>query len=197
MSTQVTQSTAANIQVILSKASLAVTGLTFADVTCEFSKAGGAFAAKTLDGTNFTEIGNGVYTITFTAAELDTLGSFTIVVTGATIDQYTLFAEVVAADTVTSTASLETCVVSGHVANALGLPEVGASVSARVIGLPSIEQSVAAVTDDLVTVTTNANGEFFITLIRLADVEVFIPAANYRKRLVVPNEASVKLFDIP
>lgn len=197
MSQQVTQGVASDIQVILSKDDVAVTGLTFADVTAEISKAGGAFAAKTLDGTNFNEVGNGVYRITFTTADLDTLGAFTIVVTGADIDQSTTIASVVAASQATTAVSLETCVISGHVHDALGNPVLGASVSARAVGLPSIEQSQSAVTNDLVSVKTNSNGEFFLTLVRLADVEVFIPAANYRKRLVVPNQASAQLFEIP
>ena len=151
----------------------------------------------TLTALNFVEVGLGVYTLTLAASDVDTLGTLSIVTTGAGIDQNTAFVEVVAASQATTTVSLETCVINGHVYDSTGLPKVGASVNARVVGLPSIEQSQAAVTDDLVTALTNANGEFFLSLVRLADVEITIPEANYRRRLVVPNEASAALFEIP
>lgn len=194
---QVTQNAAADVVVLFSLASVPVTGLTFSNVTAQYMKEGDvSFSAFTLDGTNFTEIGNGVYTIQFTASELDTVGAFTVVVTGATIDQSTTIVTVLAATQATTTSSVQTCLISGHVFNASGKPEVGAAVFASVIGLPSVEQNAAVVTDERVTVTTNTNGEFFLTLVRLADVEVSIPTANYRRRLVVPNTTSALLFDI-
>jgi hypothetical protein len=196
MSKQVTQSVAVDIPIILTLANVAVTGLTDADVTAQIRKEGGAFAAKALTGSNFVEVGNGIYDFTLDATDVDTLGSLTIVITGAGIDQSTTIIEVVAASVATSVVSLQTCVISGHVHDATGQPVPGASVSARVVGLPSIEQSQAAVTDDLVTAKTNSNGEFFITLVRLADVEIFISASNFRRRLVVPNQASAQLFAI-
>jgi hypothetical protein len=194
---QLTHNVSDSVLVVLSLDDVAVTGLTFADVTAQFRKDTGSFAAKALTALNFIEQGNGVYEIIFTAAELNTVGTFTVVVTGVDIDQSTTIAQVVPADEVSSSVSLQTCVVTGHVTLPTGAPFVGAAVSARIIGMPSIEQSQAVVTDDLVTAQTNENGEFFLTLIRLADVEVFIPVANYRKRLVVPNAASAELFDIP
>lgn len=197
MSQQVVQNIADDVLVILTLSNVAITGLAFGDVTAEISKDGGAFASKTLDGTNFTEVGNGVYAITLSATDVDTLGPLVIVVNGAGIDQSTTIVNVVAAAEATTSVSLQTCVVSGHVHSVNGTPIVGAAVSARVIGLPSIEQSASAVTDDLVTAKTNSNGEFFLELVRLADVEVFIPNANYRRRLVVPNQASAVLFNVP
>lgn len=177
--------------------SAAVTGLTDADVTCLYRKEGaGTFTSKTLDGSNFVEIGNGVYTVTFTEAELDTIGPFVIVITGADIDQSTTLIQVFAAEDDLTNVSLDTCVISGHVFDVAGKPVKNVAVSCKVLGLPSIEQSVAAVTNTLLSAKTAENGEFFIEVVRLADVEFYIPAVNYRRRLVVPNTASINLFDI-
>ena len=61
------------------------------------------------------------------------------------------------------------------------------------IASPTIENSVA-LTRDLVSVTTDSNGEFFLELVRLTEVEIFIPTVNYRRQLTVPNSASANLF---
>jgi len=196
MSQKVTQNVTALVQVLLSKDNAGVTGLTDTDVTCQFSKNNSAFAAKILTGV-FTEVGLGVYTISFSAADLDTVGPLTVVVTGATTDQSTTQVQVVAADETPTTVSLQTCTLTGHVAALDGQPLSGVAVSARVLGRPSVEQNAAVMDDGLVTATTDGNGQFFLTLVRLADVEVFIPAANFRRRIVVPNQASADLFEVP
>jgi len=194
---QVTQNIADDIIVLLTNGSVAVTGLTFSDVTAQFRKEGGAFQSKTLTALNFTEVGNGFYEIDFTASELNTLGQFLVVVDGVAIDQSNTMVEVVGSSQPTTSTSLSTCVVYGHLFDAGGDPLVGAAVSARPVGLPAIEQSAAAISDDLVTAVTDSNGEFFLTLIRLADMEVFIPAVGLRKRIVVPNASTARLYDIP
>ena len=195
MSQQLTQNVAAAVVVLLSKTGAAVEGLIFSDVTCQFRKEGAAgFTAKVLTALNFTEIGEGVYTIGFTTAELDTVGSFTVVVQGADIDQSTTVAQVVAPSVVTTPITIQTCTLTGHVVDAKGQPMPDVAVSAHVLGQPSIEQHAAAVTEEHISSRTDSNGQFFITLIRLADVEVMIPAVNYRRRVVVPNQASANLF---
>jgi len=195
MSQQVTVSVASDVIVIFTTGgSTPVTGQTFSDVTCTFRKNGGSFVAKTLDGTNFAEVGNGTYEITFTAVELDTVGDFTVVCTGAAIDQSTTIIQIVAATQATTPVSLQTCIINGHVNNLNGTPVPNVSVTALVLGQPSIEQSQAVMTENEVAAQTNANGEFFLTLVRLADVEVFIPETNFRRRFVVPNQVSANLF---
>lgn len=196
MSQQVQQNVASSIIVLLSKTSLPVTGLVFSDVTASFRKEGGVFAAKTLTALNFHDRGSGVYEIDFTTAELNTVGSLTVVVQGLLIDQSTTVAEVVAAGSIVpgTEVAIQTCVLTGHVTNLSGVPQANVAVSAEVLGMPSIEQSQAAIINEVVATKTDANGQFFLELARLADVEIFIPAVNYRRRLVVPNTASANLF---
>jgi len=43
-------------------------------------------------------------------------------------------------------------------------------------------------------VETDQNGAFYITLLRGAVVEFFIPRINYRRQLTVPNQPSANLF---
>ncbi len=195
MSQQVTQSVSTPILVLLSLDDVAVTGLTSASVTCVFMKSGGSFAAKTLNVGNFSEKGNGVYTVTFTAAELDTLGPFTVVITGASIDQSTTIANIVAASATTvAPVTGELCTLVGHVVSPAGVPKQNAQISVMIFGHPAIEQYSLAVADDLLTALTDANGYFQIAVLRLAEVEVFIPSVSYRRRLTVPNQASANLF---
>jgi hypothetical protein len=194
MSQLLTQSIGAPVVVLLSKDSIAVTGLTSSDVTCQFRKEGGTFSVKALSGSNFHEIGLGVYTVDFTAGELNTLGALVVVIQGVTIDQSTTVDQVVPPETTTTAVSLQTCVLTGHVNNLLGRPQQNITISAQVLGMPSIEQFAAALTDDMITAITDVNGEFILELVRLADVEITIPAANYRRRITVPNQASADLF---
>jgi hypothetical protein len=73
-----------------------VTGVVFGSVTCKYQKFGDtSLTTKTIDGTNWTEIGQGKYDIDFTAGELDTLNDFIYLVTEAISIQYNGLAEIV------------------------------------------------------------------------------------------------------
>jgi hypothetical protein len=57
------------------------TGVAFGDVTCKIRKDGAsAWTSKTIDTNNWNEIGDGHYTIDFTAGNLDTNGLFEYIV---------------------------------------------------------------------------------------------------------------------
>jgi hypothetical protein len=200
VSQQVTEDVGADIVVILTKDNVPVTGLLFSDLTVEYAKEGDVgFTAKALAAPDLTELGDGVYKIAFTALELDTAGTLVIKVNAATIDQSVTLVTVLAAGTVGSgAASLQTCIITGNVSDASGAPVQGAAVIATLLGKPSIEQNTALLADETISVKTDANGEFFMPLVRLADVEIFIPLANYKRTVVVPNQATANLFtEIP
>jgi len=62
------------------------TGLTYSDIIVKYKKyATSFFADKSLDNTNFREIGYGIYEIDFTSDELDAVGSMIIIVSGNNI----------------------------------------------------------------------------------------------------------------
>lgn len=60
------------------------TAIAFGSVTVKLMKAGGsAWTTKTMTSGNWTEIDDGLYMISFTAAELDTLGNFNYIAQAA------------------------------------------------------------------------------------------------------------------
>jgi hypothetical protein len=152
------------------------------------------FDTAQVDGSTFwAEVGSGVYEVEFTATELDTLGSFIYKVTGATIEQYVEVVDVVAATQPTTPTSLDTCLITGHVFDVAGNPIANATVSAKILAPPSLSGEVG-LGNSRVSVKTDASGEFFLELVRLAYVDITISSMNYRRQLTVPNSASVNLF---
>ena len=93
----VTVNNDATLPIQLTDSGAVKTGVLFGDVVCHYSKAGAALAEYTIDTDNWTEIGQGLYTIDFTDSELDILGWFKYLVTSATADfdqaEYTVFVE--------------------------------------------------------------------------------------------------------
>lgn len=175
-----------------------VTGLTSSDVTCQIRKAGeGSFSSKALTGLNFVEVGSGVYTLIPTAANIDTIGVFVWTIDGAAIKQFVGVANIVSAETSNTVSTLDTCVITGHVFTLSGNPVIGATVSARVLGKPTILNNNVGILDESVSTTTDNTGQFFLLLARLAEVEVVIPSMNYRRILTVPNDTNADLFEVP
>lgn len=192
----VTQSVATDLPVILTDtAGLPKTGVTFGQVTATQRKYGaGSFSAKTLNSGNWTEIGSGFYTIGFSSSELDTLGSLTYVVTGSGIQQFTGAADVIPATVVSNPVATLTATLTGNINSPSGgYPVEGAVVAAKLIGV-QVRPGGVGLQDRVATAKTDKNGAFVLPLPRLAQVEVFIPAINYRRQLTVPNVASVNLF---
>ena len=194
MGLEVTVSVAATLPILLTSSNVAVTGLADTDVTCQIRKEGGAFGAKALTGANWTEIGLGWYEIDFTAADLDTLGTFLAVVDGATVDQGQIVAQVVAATQAAVSVAVETCILTDYVFNLNGTPMVGAAVQARL--LAPTQQLGAGLASDWTSTTTDANGQFWLTVARLAVVEVVIERANWRRVITIPNASSAALFSV-
>lgn len=178
------------------------TGLTHSDVSVDLKKSDeSSFSAKSLDGTNFTEIGDGFYELDLTASDLDTLGNLYIRVTGATINTAleTVFVAESTPVNPTSPLSIPQTSLFGYIYDAEGSPVVGASVSARVLAQPSVLYSGAeglALATALATAKTDNDGFFTISLVTGSSIDVFIPAVNYRRTLTVPG-TSQNLFDIP
>lgn len=193
----VTQSLPANLLAVLTKTdSTTATGVLFSAVTCQFRREGEvAFTVKVLTALNFVEIGSGFYQIGFTAAELSLVGSFAYILTGVGLQQSSNEAQIRSVTSMLPTVpvALPTCELTGNISDLMGEPVIGAAVSARVVGMPTINGGVA-VADTLSTAITDDNGVFFLTLVRTAVVDVFIPAANFRRQVTIPNQPSVDLF---
>lgn len=178
-----------------------VTGLADTDLTADLRKGSGSFIAFPLSGSNFSEVGDGFYDVTLSSTDTDTLGNLYLRVTGADI-KTALFSALVAESVPTSPTSaltVSTTSLFGYVYDSGGSPVSGASVSARILAYPSVQHpndEAFVLTEDLVTVKTDSAGFFTLDLVTASDVDIFIPAANYRRTLRVPG-TSQNLFSIP
>lgn len=203
---QVTQSQAAQLIAVITDQTTGIArdGLGQTDVQVEYRREGEtSFTIKVLAPGDWIGLGNGVYQVSFTATELQTVGSFTFVVKGqpALTPAINLFvgqAQVVTSATSTA-ASLPVCTVTGNLLDASGSPVEGAGISARFIGSPVIVGGSASVglSTESVGTQSDANGFFVLTLIRGGRFEVVIPDINYRRIMTVPASASASLFSIP
>ena len=199
------QSTLATVQVYIE---LAAGGpallLVDTDVTVDLDKDGGGYSPMVpgIAAGTWTEIGAGVYTIDLSEPDTDTLGNMYIRVSGGTIKTTLLAAYVSVAAPSPSpspTLTVANTLLFGYVLDAQGLPLQGASVSAKVLAIPSVGYSVTegyVQGTSLVTATTDGSGFFQISLVTGSQVDLFIPSANYRRTLEVPV-TSTNVFDIP
>ena len=198
----IVQNTAATLVVFLQNPdNTAATGLTFADVSASLKKDTDPFAVFPLNGTNFVEVGNGYYDVALEATDTDTLGNLYLSITGATIltNFTTAFVAVVAPSPVPSIATPpNTTNLFGFIYDASASPVVNATVSATVLSHPTIlfTPEGMGIESDIVTVSTDSEGFFTIVLIEGTAVDIFIPAANYRRTLTVPAD-DTNLFSIP
>lgn len=148
------------------------------------------------DGT-FTDIGDGFYRISFEDTDLDVLGAFVVRVTGPqlrpSLESAYITASVV--QTPPATINLSVTTITGSIFDATGAPRVGVAVQARTLSSPSIIAGVA-VTTNLITVKTDSVGQFTLSLLAGAQVDISIPAVNYRRTITVPS-TSANLFQIP
>ncbi len=178
----------------------AATGLTFADVTADLRKEGGAFTPMVLDGVNFTETGGGFYQLDLAAADNDTLGNSSVRVSGATIRTTLLSAFVaeVVPTSPTTTPEPPRTAIFGFLKEPDGSAVVNATVSVKILSTPYINNAGddgILIADGLLITKTDASGFFSISLITGSIVEVFISSASYRKSFTVPV-VSTNLFDL-
>lgn len=197
------QSTAASVTAYLElTAGGPATGLIFSDLTADLKKEGqGSFTSFTLTGSNFTETGGGAYEIDLTTTDTDTLGNLYLRLAGATIQTTLVTAFIAATAPVNPPAPLTvpTTAMFGYIVGPQGDPVVGASVSARLLAIPSVGTvgNEGFVQDtSIVTAKSDSDGFFTIILVTGAQVDFFVPAADFRRTFQVPATSS-NVFDLP
>jgi len=186
------------------------TGITFNQIDVSYKKSSQtSFTLKILTGppTDFREIGLGVYEILFSAAELDTLGTFIFVINGngalpaPAILQFVGQALVLTSSAYTpGTISLDTNILTGNLVDLQGSALVGEAVSARVLSSPTVmgaAPNLGGVGTNVITSQTDSGGFFALEVLQNAVIDVVIPAVNYRRTLTVPANSTDLLFDIP
>lgn len=177
-------------------------GLVDTDVTADLKKEGAAsFVAYVLSPLNWLELGDGFYAIALTATETDTIGNLYLRAQGGTIKTTLTVAYVaesapVNPPVVTPPTSTP---IFGYVYKTDSTPLVGATVSARILGSPTVLHPGTdglVVGQETVVVRTDSSGFFSINLIAGTNVDFLISAANYRRTFLVPSVAT-NVFDIP
>ncbi len=196
------QSAAATLTVYIeTTAGVAATGLTYASFTAGLQKAGAAgFTSFALTGVNFVEISSGFYSVSLVAGDTNVLGNLNLRLLGATTRTALITAYVATAASIVpdSTTAPTSTTLFGFVYDLSASPVVGAPVTARILSIPDIIMSGSdgvAISFDSVTVKTDAQGYFSLSLITGTSVDIRIPAASYSRTLVVP-EANTNLFSI-
>lgn len=148
------------------------------------------------DGT-FINIGNGFYTVVLSAGNLDTTGSMYIQLRGPTIRP--ALESVLVIDSLPVTPPTVTVpgttLITGVVSTLAGNLASGISVIAKTLSVPSISGGVAATVDAIYT-KTDSNGQFVLKLLTGSQVDILIPAVNFRRTITVPA-SSANLFSMP
>jgi hypothetical protein len=180
------------------------TGLGPADVGCYLKRPGAStWTPKELTPANWQEAGHGLYVLTLDPAEFDATGDLAIFVEGRPDLQPGIVPILEAFDVVEGRPigmpPIPQTTLCGRV---LSLDQKGkpkAVVFARVAQLPLIIGG-AAVCNDPLTVETNEDGYFELTVITGAVVQVQITAINYQRQFVVPPPPApgvpVRLFSL-
>jgi hypothetical protein len=173
------------------------TGLAFGDVSVDLkTNSSLVFVSKPLAIDTWIEVGFGVYMLYLSAEELEEVGSLVVKASAVGVQQFVEIMQVLPSSALPDI-SVDTCAITGYVYGVDGNPVEGASVTARVLGFPATFDDVATLADITVTVTTDENGGFSISLVRNALVDISIVKANYRRQLTVPDASSAVLFGIP
>lgn len=184
------------------------TGILYTEIDVSYKKYGDtSFTNKVLTGVaDFREIGVGVYEVSFSAAELDTLGSFVFIINGngtlaaPPVRQVLGQAVVVAAAAYTpGTITLSTNVLTGNIVDLQGTPVANVGVNAIVLSLPTVmgvTPNTGGITNSLVSAVTDASGFFALEVLQGAVIDISISKVNYRRTLTVPANSTDILFEL-
>jgi phage baseplate assembly protein gpV len=165
-----------------------------ANVVCEIKKNGQTvFTPKVINSQNWVNLGDGYYTIRFSADDLSRVGSFTYKLSGPNFDNF-LYDELVilAAEDVTVK---DKCVVK---AQFIGLSGDGAKqirVTARMVEFPASSNG-RIVSGDTIYTYLNSNGECELTLLRNSVVLIEVPRAAIRSQITVPDTPTADLMNL-
>lgn len=184
----------------LALSGVAAPGILFGDVTVRIRKEGdSALAVKTLVTEDWLDLGFGIYAISWSAVELDTLGDFAFFLTGAGFDAHFENFKVAPAP-LALLASPEVCVITGNVVDLAGRSMAdqtqSMNVTFRVSRLPQLVGGTSLVTSGIIRTSPDAYGNFSVALIRGASVLVEIDALGLKQAIEIPDQSSAALVDL-
>lgn len=174
-------------------------GVPYTDLTVRYKKQGQtSMTLKILTGSDWVELGGGLYSLSFSANEMDTVGGFTYTLeSGATLfnnflyDEFTI--EAVAAGT---TAPLpQQCVIYGNLANQSALAPQHIKIVARPVQFPArYAQTILAA--DAVWTYADAYGDFTLSLVRNSVCIIEIERTGIKAQITVPDSPTANLIDL-
>lgn len=176
-----------------------VPGLTSSQVICKYRKEGAAptLVTKALTSGTWMDLGGGYYVIQFSAAEMDTVGTFFFKLTSSSFDNF-LYDEF---DIEPVVAPLPSpippgmCIVSGTVKDVGGHIPRDSRISARPVDFP-IRAGDNLVNSDAVYTYPDSLGNFTLTLMQGATVIVEIERTAIRSQITVPATPTALLLNL-
>lgn len=179
-------------------------GLTSTDVACHIKRAGAtAWRPKELTPASWRDAGHGVYVLSLDPSDVDEVGLLVVLIAAA--ETKTPFPptlrwfEVIEARYAGGTPAIPKTTIVGHVVTLDERGKAKAQVTARVAQFPLVLGG-AGICNDVVTVETNDDGFFSLTIVTGALVNIQIPAINFSRQFVVPPPVApgipVRLFSL-
>jgi hypothetical protein len=181
----------------LSKLDVPVTGILFSEVVCRYRKEGGILVTKTLDSSSWTEVGDGFYYVTFSPAEMNTLGYFFYTLTSTKFDNfvYDEFSIEPSPGSIAPLVPPGICVISGTLKDIGGNIPRNCRVSARAVDYP-VRAGEALINSDAVYTYPDSLGNFQLSLLQGATVIFEIERTAIRNQVTVPATPTANLADL-
>lgn len=170
-------------------------GAAYSDVEALLSKDGGMFEVKTLASGDWSELGDGYYTLRLNASDTDTIGELALRVsvpldTNEFFDRY----EVVPAPYGVPT-NAPTCLVMGNLLDIGGDPSNTGTVVFRPRFVPGTAGN-SLITAEIIRTAADSFGNFNVKLLRSSQVIVEIEQAGIKNLITVPDAPSANLIDL-
>lgn len=193
------QAAASSRTLFLALGSTPALSVPYTDLTVRYKKQGqNTMTLKPMTAGDWVELGNGLYSISFSANEMDTVGGFTYTVeSGSSLfdnflyDEFTIEAAVAG-----TTAPLpQQCVVYGNLANQSALAPQHIKIVARPVQFPAkYGQTILAA--DAVWTYADAYGDFTLSLVRNSICVVEIERTGIKAQITVPDSPTANLIDL-
>ena len=168
------------------------------DVVCRYKKEGQtSLTTKTLTSANWFELGNGFYTIRFTALETDTQGSLFYTLISTKFDNF-IYDDFTIEPPSSAAAPFVPpgfCQVSGNLLTVGNTIPVGTPITFRPALFP-LTVNGAVVTADKVMTYPDITGAFQVNLIRGSLVIVEIERTGVRAQIQIPDATTADLMDL-
>ena len=170
-------------------------GVSFDEMSVYYSKNGDAFEHKVLAVEDWSELGNGYYTLRWSAADMDTLGeySFRALCPYANEEVFEKFEIEPTPFGVDAQAPI--CIVTGNLVDIGGDPSHTATVVFRPQYVPGVA-GYSLISADLIRTYPDAFGNFSVKLLRSSQVLVVIERTGIRNLITVPDAPSANLIDL-